>query len=145
MREMLTELRQATRLLNRDRGFTVVALLTLGLGVGACTAMFSIIDRLLIRPLPYPSSDRLVRITVDHEQRRTSDVGIGVPELFEQAERTDLFSGASGLYPINVNLTGTDEPERIETQLVSVNFFKILGVDAQLGRVFEAEDYHPGS
>ncbi len=119
-------------------------LLTLGLGVGACTAMFSIIDRLLIRPLPYPSPDRLVRITVDHEQRHASDVGIGAPELFDLADRTDLFSGASGLYPINVNLTGTDEPERIEAQLVSVNFFGILGVDAQLGRLFEPEDYHPG-
>ncbi len=144
MRELLTEMRQATRLLGRDRGFTVVALLTLGLGVGACTAMFSIIDRLLIRPLPYPAPERLVRITVDHDQRHASDVGLGAPELFELAERADLFSGASGLYPINVNLTGTDEPERIEAQLVSVNFFEILGVDAQLGRLFDPEDYQPG-
>lgn len=141
---VLADLRQAARLLARERGFTVVALLTLGLGVGACTAMFSIVDRLLIRPLPFPSPDRLVRVTVDHEGRRVQDVGLSAQELLDLAERADLFSGVSGLYPINVNLTGADEPERIEMQLVSVGFFDLLGVSAQTGRVFQAGDYQPG-
>lgn len=144
MRGVLSDLRQAARLLGRDRGFTAVALLTLGLGVGACTAMFSIIDRLLIRPLPFPAADELVRVTVDHEGRRATDVGIGAPELFDLAARTDLFSGVSGLYPINVNLTGGDEPERIEMQLVGTEFFAVLGVPAQVGRVFAPADYQPG-
>ncbi len=144
MRGVLTDLRQAARLLARERGFTVVALLTLGLGVGACTAMFSIVDRLLIRPLPFPAADRLVRVTVDHESRRAADVGLGPQELFDLVDRADLFTGVSGLYPINVNLTGGDEPERIEMQLVSVGFFELLGVSAQVGRVFEAGDYQPG-
>ena len=144
MHGVLSDIRQAARRLARERGFTVVALLTLGLGVGACTAMFSLVDRLLIRPLPFPAADRLVRVTVDHESRRAADVGLGAQELFDLVDRADLFAGVSGLYPINVNLTGGDEPERIEMQLVSVGYFELLGVPAQVGRVFEAGDYQPG-
>jgi len=144
MRGILTEIRHASRLLWRDRGFTIVALITLGLGIGASTAMFSVLDRLFIRPLPYPAADRLVRITVDQEGQHARDVGIDIPALFDLEARSDVFTDVSGLYPININLTGSTEPERLESQLVSVSFFRLLGVDAQIGRVFTPADYQPG-
>ena len=144
MRGILTEVRHAARLLWRDRGFTAVALLTLGLGIGASTAMFSVLDRMLIRPLPYPAADRLLRITADQEGQQARDVGLDIPTLFDLAARHDLFAEVSGLYPINVNLTGSDEPERIEAQLVSASYFRTLGVTAQAGRTFDESDYQPG-
>ena len=144
MRGMLTEVRHAARLLWRDRAFTIVALITLGLGIGASTAMFSVLDRLIIRPLPYSRPDRLVRVTVDQDGQQARDVGLDIPTLFDIESRKDVFAGVSGMYPINVNLTGSDEPERIEMQLVSVSFFRALGVDAQMGRTFGASDYDPG-
>jgi len=144
MRGILTEVRHAARLLWRDRGFTVVALITLSLGIGASTAMFSVLDRLFIRPLPYPAADRLVRITVDQEGQHARDIGIDIPALFDLEGRSDVFTDVSGLYPININLTGSNEPERLESQLVSVSFFHLLGVDAQIGRVFTPADYQPG-
>ena len=144
MRGILTEVRHAVRLLWRDRGFTAVALITLGLGIGASTAMFSVLDRLLIRPLPYPRADRLVRVTADQEGQQARDVGLDIPTLFDLAARGDVFAEVSGIYPINVNLTGSDEPERIEAQLVSVSYFRALGIGPQIGRTFDASDYHPG-
>jgi predicted permease len=144
MRGILTEVRHAVRLLWRDRGFTAVALITLGLGIGASTAMFSVLDRLLIRALPYPAADRLVRITADQDGQQARDVGLDIPTLFDLADRGDVFAEVSGLYPINVNLTGSDEPERIEAQLVSVSYFRALGIGPQIGRTFDASDYHPG-
>ena len=118
--------------------------MTLALGLGAATAVFSVVNALMLRPLPYRDPQRLVRVTVDLEGRQARDIGIAIPELFDLSQRGDLFEQVSGLFPINVNLSGGDEPERIEGQLVSVNYFELLGARAQIGRVFSRDDYHPG-
>jgi predicted permease len=144
MQTLASELRHALRLLRRSPGFAAGAVLTLSLGIGAATAVFTVVNVLLLRPLPYRDPDRLVRITVDLDGRQARDAGIAAPELFDLAQRADVFEQVSGLFPINVNLSGTDEPERIEGQLVSVNYFALLGAHAQIGRVFAPEDYHPG-
>jgi len=144
MQTLVSELRHAVRLVRRSPGFAVGAVLTLALGIGAATAVFTVVNTLLLRPLPYREPDRLVRITVDLDGRQARDVGIAVPELFDLAQRGDVFEQVSGVFPINVNLSGTDEPERVEGQLVSVNYFALLGAHAQLGRTFTPDDYHSG-
>ena len=144
MHTLGSELRHALRLVWRSPGFAIGAVLTLAIGIGAATAVFTVVNVLLLRPLPYRDPDRLVRITVDLEGRQAHDAGIAVPELFDLAQRGDIFEQVSGVFPINVNLSGGDEPERIEGQIVSVNYFALLGARAQLGRLFAPDDYHTG-
>src|SRR5205085_7499561 len=144
MNTLLQDLRYGARMLTKKPGFTAVAILTLALGVGANTAMFSIVNSLLLRPLPFKHSERLVRVTSDFTKREARDVGATVPELFDYRDRAGVFEEVSGIYPINVNLTEVDEPERIEALLVSPGYFSILGADAAVGRTFQPDDYQPG-
>ena len=142
--QIIHDLRFAIRTLLKAPGFTAVAVLTLALGIGANTALFSVVDALMIRALPFKDADRLVRITAEFPKRGVRDVGLSVPEFLDFRDRLDVFEEISGLFPINVNLTQVDEPERIEGQLVSVNYFKVLGAEARLGRVFDSTDYTDG-
>jgi putative ABC transport system permease protein len=123
--------------------FAAGAVLTLALGIGAAMAVFTVVNVLLLRPLPYRQPDRLVRVTVDLDGQRAKDVGIAIPELFDLSQHADVSEQVSGVFPINTNLSGTDEPERVEGQLVSVNYFAMLGVRAQVGRLFLPSDYSP--
>src|ERR687884_1667850 len=141
---MLQDLRYGARVLAKKPGFTAVAIITLALGGGVNTAMFSVVNALLLRPLPFKHSEQLVRVTSDFTRRNARDVGATVPELFDYRDRAGVFEDVSGLYPINVNLTEVDEPERIEALLVSPSYFSILGADAALGRTFQPDDYQPG-
>ncbi|HJQ25199.1 MAG TPA: ABC transporter permease [Blastocatellia bacterium] len=144
MQTLLQDLRYGARMLTKKPGFTAVAIITLALGVGANTAMFSVVNSLLLRPLPFKHAEQLVRVSSDFTKRNAKDVGVTVPELFDYRDRADVFEEVSGLYPINVNLTEVDEPERIEALLVSPNYFSILGADAAIGRTFQPDDYQPG-
>jgi putative ABC transport system permease protein len=116
----------------------------LALGIGANAAIFTIIDAVLLRPLPFAEARQLVRITADLTGRGARDVGVGFPELFEYEQQRDIFESVSGDYPINANLTGSDEPERLEAQLVSASYFELLRASVRLGRVFGPSDYQPG-
>src|SRR5690348_14723417 len=144
MSTLLQDLRYGARMLSKRPAFSLVAVITLALGVGANTAIFSVVNALLLRPLPFKQPEQLVRITSDFTRRNARDVGATVPELFDYRDRAGVFEEVSGLYPINVNLTEVDEPERIEALLVSPAYFSILGADAALGRTFQADDYQPG-
>ena len=116
----------------------------MALGIGANTSIFSVVHALVLRPLPYAKPEQLVRITSELQAHGADDTGVAPLELFDYQSRSDLFSGVSGLYPVDANLTGGDQPERVEVMLVSPNYFSILGVAPQLGRVFGAEDAGPG-
>lgn len=144
MPTLLNDVRYGIRTALRSPGFAASAVLTLALGIGAATAVFTVVNALVLRPLPFRDPEQLVRITVDLPGRRASDVGIAIAELFDIAQRTDVFAQVSGVFAINANLSGTDEPERIEAQLVSVNYFDLLGARPQIGRLFTPGDYHPG-
>jgi putative ABC transport system permease protein len=122
----------------------LVVVLTLALGIGANTAIFTIVNDVVLRPLPYPQPEQLVRVTSDLRKFGANDTGTSVMELFDYQSRTDLFSGVAGIYPVNANVTGGDTPERIETLLVTWNYFSILGGKPQLGRVFGPDDNGPG-
>src|SRR5689334_16034445 len=144
MRATWDDVRQAGRVLAKAPGFACASVLMLALGIGANAAIFTVIDAVLLRPLPFQDSSQLVRITADLTGRGVRDVGVGIPELFDYQQQGDIFASVSGDYPINANLTGSDEPERLEAQLVSASYFEMLHASARLGRVFGAQDYTPG-
>jgi predicted permease len=141
---LFQDVRFAARSLRKHRGFTTVAVATLALGIGANAAMFAVVNGVLVKPLPFPEPDRLVRVTADVTGLGVMDIGMSPPELYDYRDRSDLFESISGVYPIDANLTEVDEPERVEVLLVSPAYFEMLGVRPQLGRVFNASDNHPG-
>ena len=138
------DLRYALRMLARSPGFTAVAVATLALGIGANTAIFSVVHAVLLKPLPFDRPEELVRVTADLKGQGLVDAGVSPPELFDYRDRSGAFSQISGLYPINANITGMERPERAEVLLVDIGYFDLLGVKPQVGRFFEKPDYRPG-
>jgi putative ABC transport system permease protein len=141
---ILREAEYAVRKLSRTPGFTAVVILTLALGIGASTAVFSIVDAVLLQPLPYPQPERLVRITSELRGFAATDTGVSPVEFFDYQSLKDLFAGIAGLMPISANVTDGTQPERVEMLLVSWNYFAVLGIAPAHGRVFGREDDTPG-
>jgi predicted permease len=137
-------LRYATRMLRRSPGFTLVAVLTLALGIGANVAIFTVVHAVLLQPLAYPHPEQLVRIYDDIRSSNTHDVGMSVPELWDLRDHSGVFQDISVIYPADANLTGGDHPERIELLGTNANYFTMLGVHPQLGRVYTPADDQPG-
>lgn len=144
MSTLFQDLRFALRTFRKSPGFTAVALATLALGIGANTAIFSVVNAVILKPLPFRRPGELVRITADFSRQDLHDVGISGLELFDYRDRSGLFEEICGLFPLNANITGGDRPERAEVLLTDVNYFSILGARPQLGRFFEKADYAPG-
>ena len=140
MSTLLHDLRYAVRMLRKNLAFTVVAVLTLTFGIGANTAIFSVVNAVVLRPLPFPKSEQLVIIRDDLTGRQIEDVGLSVDELKDLQERSGVFQQVSAVWPVDANLTGSERPERIELLAVSPNYFSLLGATAQLGRVFGPEE-----
>src|SRR6185295_8994269 len=138
------DLRYAARMLRNKPGFTAVAIITLSLGIGANTAIFSVVDGVLLRPLPFPKPENIVLVRDDLTGRQAENVGLSVDELRDLQERSGVFEDVSALWPIDANLTGSDRPERIEVLAVSPNYFSLLGASAQLGRVLGPQDQATG-
>lgn len=141
---MIQDLRYAMRMLLKDRGFTAVAVLTLALGIGANTAMFSVLNTYLFRALPYPQSERLVRIfrTSIHSQSWPHSPG----NFFDQREKNDVFEKMVAFNGISPNLAEPGEPaERLRGLAASADFFPALGVQPALGRVFTPEEHETGA
>ena len=132
---MIHDFRYALRAAFRDKGFSIVAILTLALGIGANTALFTIVHAVLVEPLPFRAPEQLVRVTADFSGQNARDAGLSIPELFD-LRRSGIFTEIAGVWPVSANLTETDEPERVETALVDANYFTMLGVGAAVGRVF---------
>ena len=141
METILREIRYSLRVLLKQPGFTAVALLTLTLGIGANTAIFSVVDGVLLRPLPFPHPEQLVII---QDNMKQADVGLSVDELKDFQQRSGVFEEVSATWPVDANLTGSDRPERIELLAVSPNYFTLLGANAERGRIFGPEDKAQG-
>jgi putative ABC transport system permease protein len=141
---LLFDLRYAVRMLLRSPGFSFIAIATMALGVGATTAIYSVIDATLLHPLPYPSPAELVRIQDDLSGVGAENVGISVPE-WRDLQSSGIFQSVSvSGTGADVNLTGSEQPERLSYKHVSPNYFAVFGVDAQLGRTFDPHDATPG-
>ena len=140
MNTLLQNVRYAARMLRNNAGFTLVAVLTLAFGIGANTAIFSVVNAVVLQPLPFPKPEQIVIIRDDLTGRQVEDVGMSVDELKDLQERSGVFDQVSAVWPVDANLTGSDRPERIELLAVSPNYFSLLGAHAQLGRVFGPEE-----
>jgi len=140
MNTFLNDLRYAARMLRSNLGFTLVAVLTLAFGIGANTAIFSVVNAVVLRPLPFPKPEQIVIVRDDLTGRQIEDVGLSVDELKDLQERSGVFEQVSAVWPVDANLTGSERPERIELLAVSPNYFALLGAHAQLGRVFGPEE-----
>jgi putative ABC transport system permease protein len=141
---MVRDLQFAIRTLGRSPGFTGLVVLALALGIGAGSAIFSVVHAVVLRPLDYPEPERLVRITSELRGFGATDTGVAPAELIDYQARTDLFTGVAGVMPLNANVTGSGAAERVEMMLVSQTYFDVLGVRPALGRTFTAEDDTPG-
>jgi len=136
--------RYAARGLRRSPGFAAAAILTLALGIGANVAVFTVVQAVLLRPLPYPHPERLVRIYDDLRGSNSRDVGISAPELWDLRDRSGVFEDISVIYPSDGNLTGSEKPERIELLATSTNYFTMLAARPEVGRIYTAHDERPG-
>jgi putative ABC transport system permease protein len=144
MQSAWQDLRYAARMLKNKPGFTIVAVVTLSLGIGANTAIFSVVNAVLLRPLPFPKPEQIVLVRDDLTGRQLENVGLSVDELRDFSDRSGVFEQISAVWPVDANLTGSDRPERIELLAVSPNYFSMLGASAQLGRVFGPQDQAKG-
>lgn len=143
METILRDFGFALRVMRKSPGFTLVAVLLIALGIGVNTAMFSLVDAVLLRPLPFPEPDQLVKITFNNPGVGLRDVAFSPLEM-DDLRRADVFTDLSVTWPVSANLTGAAQPERMEFLGVSPGYFTLLGVKPQLGRVFGPEDEAPG-
>jgi len=138
------DLRYAVRMLLKSPGFSFIAIATMALGIGATTAIYSVIDATLLHPLPYPNPTELIHVRDDLPGIDSRDVGVSIPE-WRDLESSGIFqSVAIAGHGANVNLTGGAQPERLGFKAVTPNYFAVLGVGAQLGRTFDPQDATPG-
>ena len=141
---LLFDLRYAVRMLLRSPGFSFIAIATMALGIGATTAIYSVIDATLLHPLPYPNPGELIHVEDDLPGIGAQDVGTSIPE-WRDLESSGIFqSVAVAGHGADVNLTGGAQPERLGFKAVTPNYFSVLGVSAQLGRTFDPHDATPG-
>src|SRR5687768_1366794 len=135
---MIADLRYALRMLAKSPAFTFVAVLTLGLAIGANSAIFSVVNAVLLRPLPYPQSEQLVRVFGKQPQL---DLAPSSPANFlEWRTENEVFTRMATWVGQGFNLTGTNNPERVIGARVSFDLFRLLGVQPVLGRDFAAEE-----
>ena len=142
MTALLQDIRYALRMLVQSPGFTAIAILTLALGIGANTALFSVVNGVLLNPLPYPQPDRMVAL-----YSRTSTFAqssISYPNFLDWQRNNRSLAAIAAYRSDDFNLTGAGEPERVRTEMISADFFSILGVTPLLGRDFNAQDDHAG-
>ncbi|MGZ6029763.1 MAG: ABC transporter permease, partial [Myxococcaceae bacterium] len=145
MHEIAQDLRLAVRALARAPVFTLAVLVTLGLGIGASTAIFSVIHGVLLRPLPYPDGERLVHLTQPARLAGVKNVGISPVEFRELRTRAATVANLVEYHSMPFVLLGGSEPERVQTGVVSAGFFQTLGVKPLLGRLFAEGEDLPGA
>src|SRR5215216_2109433 len=145
MDSIFKDLRYAFRGLLKRPGFTVIALVALALGIGANTAIFSLVNAVVLQPLPYQNPDRLVWVfgNIRNGPNRAS---VSPPDFLDYRAQNKTFEqfAASGSLPLHGNLTGSGEPERLTVSGVTGNYFQTFGVTPALGRGFSLENEKSG-
>ncbi|MGD0306472.1 MAG: ABC transporter permease [Candidatus Acidiferrales bacterium] len=144
MASFVQDLRYAFRILLKSPGFMLVAVLTLALGIGANVATFSVVYAVLLRPLPFPQPDQLVRVFDDLRGPNDSDVGMSAPELWDLQDHSGVFQEISAVAASNSAVVGGDRTVRAESLITSPDYFTLLGAKAQMGRVYTQQDAVPG-
>ena len=140
---MIRDLKYGFRRLRQSPGFTLIAVLALGLGIGANTAIFSLLDTVVLRPLPYPEPDRLVQIWASSPEQGLSETGLSVPK-FRLLRESGALAGLTSYYQEDVNLTERGDPEVLHGERISREFCAVWGVKPLLGRCFSAAEDQKG-
>src|SRR5229473_438418 len=141
---LLQDVRYGLRMLRKNPGFTLVAVLTLAFGIGANTAIFSVTNSVLLRPLPYHDPDKLVMVWESSSQHLNPHNTVSPPNFLDWQNRNTVFLGMAFIFDERDNLTGNGDPEEVVVQDVSSNFFSLLGVNPILGSGFAPENGLPG-
>jgi putative ABC transport system permease protein len=145
MEQLVSDIRFGVRTLLKNRAFALLAILTLGLGIGANTAIFSVINGVLLKPLPYTSGDRLLLVRQSAPLAGRTDTAVSIKELYDYREQTQAFDALVEYHQMNFDLLKRGDPDRVNTGVVSHDFFDVLGIRPILGRSFRAEDDAPGA
>src|SRR2546423_13091464 len=143
MQGLWQDLKHATRMLRKKPGFTLIAVVTLALGIGANAAIFSVVNAVLLRPLPYPNAERLV--AVSENSLEAPDISVAYPDYLDWQAQQSVFEEMSARMPTGGIITGANEPERVIGRLVTASFFSTLGVQPMLGRAFSESEDNPGA
>jgi len=144
MDSLFQDIKYGVRKLLKDRSFTAVAVFALSLGIGANSAIFSVVNSVVLRPLPYKDSDRLVTIYSSLRQTGLEKIVVSAPELADFREQNNSFDQVAAYDFQGVNVTGGDEPERIRASLLSPNLLPVLGINPIIGRGFAPDEDQPG-
>lgn len=144
MENILKDIRYAVRMLARNPGFSLIAVLALALGIGANSAIFSVVNAVLLNPLPYREPDRLAMIYHKYPDINLMDASLSPPSYVEYRDTTASFERVAVGAGWGVNLTGAGEPERLQGARLSASFLSTLGVEPALGRNFIPEEEQPG-
>jgi putative ABC transport system permease protein len=142
--DLSQDLRYGLRMLLKNPGFAVVAIVALALGIGANTAIFSVVNTVLLRPLPYKNPERLVMVWEENSKQGFPRDTPAAANYIDWRDQNHVFEAMAAMAEISFNLTGAGEPERIDGQRVSASLFRLLGVNPELGRTFLPEEDHPG-
>ena len=134
--QIAQDLRYTIRALRKSPIFTTVAVLSVALGIGANTVIFSAVNEVLLRSLPYPKSDRLFVVWGRSVSHGIEPMHVSAADFYDWQRQSHAFESLAAYASWPMNLTNVDEPRRVETQLVSANLFSTLGVKAQIGRTF---------
>lgn len=140
METLVGDARYALRSLLKSKGFALASILTLALGIGANTAMFSLIHGVLLEPLPYRDGSRLVVLQQSEPKAGVDDLAFSIKEVYDYRDQTRTLDGLVEHHSMTFTLLGREEPERVSTGVVSAEFFDVLGVKPLLGRTFRPED-----
>jgi len=142
---LLQDLRYALRMLAKQPGFTAIAVLTLALGIGANTAIFSVINAVLLRPLPYPNAGRIM--VLNESSGPGQDFSVALPDYFDWQKESKTFEHLACTHKESRNLSGIPgrEPERVSCASVTRNFFDVIGLSPEIGRVFSADEDKVGA
>jgi len=145
LEELFADLRYGARTLRKSPGFATLAVLTLGLGIGANTAIFSVINGVLLKPLPYENGSRLVLVQQSAPLANQANFGVSIKELYDYRDQLASFEGLVEFHQMSFDLLRRGEPDRVATGVVSPNFFDVLGVKPLIGRTFVPTDDDHGA
>ena len=143
--DLWQDLRYGLHTLIKNRAFTIVAVIALALGIGANSAIFSVVNTVLLRPLPYKDPDRLVMVWEDASKQGFPHNTPALANFIDWRNQNQVFEGMAALHRQSYNLTGSGEPERLDGRRVSANLFELLGVQPLKGRWFLPEEDQPGA
>jgi predicted permease len=145
LEQLLQDARFGLRMLRKSPGFTAIAVLTLALGIGASTSIFSVVNAVLLGHLPYKDPGRLAMIWGTNTRRGVNETSVSPGDYFEWKQRNTAFQDIAPSYDDEVTLTGTGNPQFLIGYAFSANYFSILGVSPELGRTFSTEEDRPGA